>query len=147
MNKFRVVHIKIRYGERRGKVPLIQQVAGNASVPEDAKAMAGFWMQEGHFLISLLKAQYVLDTVLMWRLLILKLLFSSTSIRPGQESQRIYLNEPGKRSPHGEKKALKKDCYTTTPLCQSMLLLTTEATSQGLLTFVWLKNKGIKFHH
>lgn len=34
-------------------------------MPEDAKGTPGFWVQGGHLFISFLKAQYVLDTVLM----------------------------------------------------------------------------------
>lgn len=75
LDKFSVVCIKIRNGEAKKIIPLVQQVAQNVPMPEDAKAMAGFWVQGGYLFISFLKAQYVLDTALMWRLLILKLPF------------------------------------------------------------------------
>lgn len=110
------------------------------------KPWLGFGYRESIYLFWFLKVQYVLDIVHVESSDFKTAIQFSTSIRSGQESWRIYLNETGKRSPHGGKKALKKDCYRTTLLCQSTLLLT-EAMSQGLLTLVWLKTKGIKFNH
>lgn len=45
-------------------------------MPEDAKAMAVFLVQGERLFTAFLKAQYMLDIVLSWKLMILKLPFS-----------------------------------------------------------------------
>lgn len=72
----------------------------------------------------------------------------ATSIRSGQKSWRIYLSEIGKRSPHRGNQALEKLLRSCPAVAgQSMPLLPAGTISQGLLAFVRLKNKEIKFNH
>lgn len=81
-----------------GKIPLIQQIAWNASITEDATAIVEFWVQGEHFFCFIyFKVQYVLDNVHMETSDFKTAVQSLTSIRSGQESWRIYLNETGRR--------------------------------------------------
>lgn len=75
---------------------------------EDATAIAEFWVQGEHLFILFFTGAICLDNVHVEICDFKTAIQFPTSIRSGQESRRIYLNETGKKSPHGERKPVKK---------------------------------------